>query len=128
MKLLLDLHIFLWMILESHRLPATVVTALNDSSNRRHLSVVSIWELQIKVSTGKLILPDSIQQFVATYRSINNIATAAISEEHIWTLGNLPLHHRDPFDRLLIAQAIHEGYTLVTADPIFKAYPVKRLG
>jgi len=94
MKLLLDLHIFLWMILESHRLPATVVTALNDSSNRRHLSVVSIWELQIKVSTGKLILPDSIQQFVATYRSINNIATAAISEEHIWTLGNLPLHHR----------------------------------
>ena len=49
------------------------------------------------------------------------------SHQHIWTLGNLPLYHRDPFDRLLIAQAIHEGYTLVTADPIFKAYPVKLL-
>ncbi len=127
MNLLLDLHIFLWMILESHRLPPTIAKILNDNNNHRYLSMVSVWELQIKVTTGKLTLPDSVAEFVTTYRTINNITPLAISENHIWTVGNLPLHHRDPFDRLLIAQAIHEGFTLVTADALFNTYPVKLL-
>ncbi|MEZ4734806.1 MAG: type II toxin-antitoxin system VapC family toxin [Caldilineaceae bacterium] len=102
MNLLLGLHIFLWLVNEPQRLPATTVTALSDPGNRRHLSIVSIWELQIKVGTGKLKLPIPIQQFVTINRTVNQIDSLSLTESHIWTLGTLPSYHRDPFDRLLI--------------------------
>ena len=127
MNLLLDLHIFLWIVNEPQRLSPRVVAALSDPRNRRYLSIVSVWELQIKVSSGKLMLPTSVQQFVATYRSANSIYPLSIIEPHIWTLATLPFHHRDPFDRILIAQAITEDWTLVTVDSIFAQYPVKIL-
>jgi PIN domain nuclease of toxin-antitoxin system len=103
------------------------MAALRAPGNRRYLSIVSVWELQIKVSSGKLTLPTSVQHFVATYRSANSIYPLSISESHIWALATLPFHHRDPFDRILIAQAITEGWTLVTADALFVDYPVQLL-
>ncbi|MFZ4659659.1 MAG: type II toxin-antitoxin system VapC family toxin [Caldilineaceae bacterium] len=127
MNLLLDLHIFLWLANEPHRLSPSTMAALRAPGNRRYLSIVSVWELQIKVSSGKLTLPTSVQHFVATYRSANSIYPLSISESHIWALATLPFHHRDPFDRILIAQAITEGWTLVTADALFVDYPVQLL-
>jgi 16S rRNA C967 or C1407 C5-methylase (RsmB/RsmF family) len=102
MNLLLDLHIFLWLANEPHRLSPSTMAALRAPGNRRYLSIVSVWELQIKVSSGKLTLPTSVQHFVATYRSANSIYPLSISESHIWALATLPFHHRDPFDRILI--------------------------
>ena len=73
MNLLLDLHIFLWIVNEPKRLPPTVVAALSIPRQRRYLSIASVWELQIKVSSGKLKLPTTVQHFVATHRSVNDI-------------------------------------------------------
>lgn len=127
MKLLLDLHIFLWLVHEPQRLPATVVAALQNVNNQRYLSIVSVWELQIKANTGKIALPSSVQQLVTEQRVLNDIRSVPILEQHIWRLAELPLHHRDPFDRILIAQAIEENFTLVTVDAFFTAYPVTLL-
>lgn len=127
MKLLLDLHIFLWLVREPQRLPPAVVAALSDVNNQRYLSIVSVWELQIKANTGKIALPSAVQQFVTEQRVLNDIRAVPILEQHIWRLAELPLHHRDPFDRILIAQAIDENFTLVTVDAFFADYPVKLL-
>ena len=127
MRLLLDLHIFLWLVDQPHRLSSTAIAALQDSNNQRYLSIASVWELQIKVNTGKLELPSPVQQFVTEQRVLNNIHSLPLLEQHIWGLATLPLHHRDPFDRILIAQAIDEDFTIVTVDQWFAAYPVKLL-
>lgn len=127
MNLLLDLHIFLWLVREPQRLPTTVAAALPNGNNQRYLSIASIWELQIKANTGKIALPSSVQQFVTEQIILNNIQSVPILEQHIWRLAELPLHHRDPFDRILIAQAIQEDFTLVTVDAFFAAYPVTLL-
>jgi len=122
MNLLLDTHIVVWMLLEPRRLPASIMPVLADPTNVRFLSIVSMWELQLKVNIGKLSLSMSVEQFVTTHCVLNNIQSLPILEEHIWTLAHLPLHHRDPFDRLLITQAVHENLTLVTVDPLFTQY------
>jgi len=127
MRLLLDLHIFLWLVYELHRLSSTVMAALHDVNNQRYLSIASVWELQIKANTGKLELPSPVQQFVTEQRVLNSIHSLPLLEQHIWGLAMLPLHHRDPFDRILIAQAIDEDFTVVTVDHWFAAYPVKLL-
>jgi PIN domain nuclease of toxin-antitoxin system len=127
MKLLLDLHIFLWLVHEPHRLSSTITAALQDVTNQRYLSIVNVWELQIKVNIGKLALPSPIEQFVTEQRVLNSIHSLPLLEEHVWSLAALPLHHRDPFDRILIAQAIAEDFTLVTVDAFFAAYPVNLL-
>ena len=127
MRLLLDLHIFLWLVDEPRRLSSTIMTALQNDNNQRYLSIASVWELQIKVNTGKLELPSPVQQFVTEQRVLNNIHSLPLLEQHIWGLATLPLHHRDPFDRILIAQAIDEDFTIVTVDHWFTAYPVKLL-
>ncbi|MEZ4705709.1 MAG: type II toxin-antitoxin system VapC family toxin [Caldilineaceae bacterium] len=127
MNLLLDLHIFLWLASEPQRLPAAIVAAVTSPDNSCYLSIVSVWELQIKVGTGKLKLPIPIQQFVTINRAMNQIDSLSLTESHIWTLGGLPSHHRDPFDRILIAQAITEGWTVATVDRIFTRYPAKLL-
>jgi len=125
MNLLLDTHIFIWMLNEPIQLGVKLTTILGDPNHSLFLSIASVWEMQIKVNTGKLQMPTSVRDFVTTYRLLNNIHSLPIQEEHIWTLATLPMHHRDPFDRLLIAQAINEDYTLVTADPLFTKYEVK---
>lgn len=127
MNLLLDLHILLWMVNNPRRLSPSIVAALEEPANGLYLSIVSVWELQIKVGTGKLKLPTSVPDFVTINRNVYQLHPLSITEPHIWSLGTLAAHHRDPFDRLLIAQAITEDWTLVSVDTIFARYPVQLL-
>lgn len=89
------------------------------------LSVVSLWEIQIKVQLGRLALPMPIKQLLAAQQTVNDLQILPVFPHHIWELDNLPLYHKDPFDRLLMAQAIAEKWQLVSMDSIFSQYPVQ---
>lgn len=91
------------------------------------ISTASVWEMQIKFAIGKLSIFRSIEEFVYIQRTYESIQPLPVFERHVWALAQLPLHHRDPFDRILIAQAIQKDFTLVTVDAFFAAYPVKLL-
>jgi PIN domain nuclease of toxin-antitoxin system len=125
MKLLLDTHAFIWWDSEPVRLSAEVLALCQDPKNTLLLSVGSTWEMQIKIQLGKLKLSLSLAELVESQQRVNNLEILPITLEHILGLEELPLHHKDPFDRLLIAQAKIEGATLITRDPIFANYAVK---
>ena len=127
MNLLLDTHIFLWFSEQPQRLNTNVRNALQDPANVLYLSVVSVWERQIKSQLGKLTLPFPLKQFVLVQRSFNQSRSLPVIESHIWMLDMLPVYHRDPFDRLLLAQALAEECHLVSADPVLAQYPVQLL-
>lgn len=127
MKFLLDTHIFLWWILEDPKLPRAAGDVIADSDNELYLSSASTWEMIIKSTLGKLSLPASPEIFVNEQLQLNAISPLPITIEHTFALATLPMLHKDPFDRMLIAQAIHENLTLITDDPIIKQYPVKVL-
>jgi PIN domain nuclease of toxin-antitoxin system len=122
MNLLLDTHIFLWAALRPAELSKPIREALENPVNELYLSVASVWEMQIKAQIGKLELPLPTKEFVIIQRGYNNILSLPVLEKHIWALDGLPLHHKDPFDRLLMAQALTEQYTLITTDPAFSHY------
>lgn len=124
MNLLLDTQIFIWAATEPRRLSPSIRQALQNRGNNLFISVASLWEMQIKAQTGKLPLPLPAREFVTVHCLTIGVQPLPIIESHIWTIDTLPLFHRDPFDRLLIAQAITEGYQLVSVDPVFKHYPV----
>jgi len=125
MKLLLDSHVFIWWIEDT--LPPAIRDACVDVGNRVLVSAVSAWELQIKQDLGKLKLSLPVQTLFDRQLSGNGLELLPIQLPHIWALADLPRLHGDPFDRLLIAQAQHEGLTLVSADSIMRAYPVEVL-
>lgn len=127
MKLLLDTHIFIWSDGEPERIPQSQLSAMEDETNDLILSVASVWEMQIKIQIGKLNLRMPLQEIIDGYRSVNSLQLLPIEYKHVLILNQLPLHHKDPFDRLIIAQAIAEDFTLVSADPKFSAYAVKLL-
>ena len=127
MKFLLDTHIFLWWILAHSKLPRAVGDVVADPDNELYFSAASTWEMIIKSAIGKLSLPASPEMFVKEQLFLNDITPLPITMEHTFALANLPMVHRDPFDRMLIAQAIDENLTLITDDPIIKQYPVKVL-
>jgi len=127
MKLLLDTHVFIWWASASENLSEKVLKACTDRRNELFLSVTSAWEMQIKVQLGKLELDQSLEELINLQRKTNNIQLLPISFAHILELGNLPSIHGDPFDRLLIAQAIKENLKLVSKDRVFSNYPVKLL-
>lgn len=127
MNLLLDTHIFLWSAIQPTKLSDSIRQVLEDPANLLFLSAASVWEMQIKTQIGKLQLSLPVEEFVPIQRGFNNILALPIFERHIWALETLPLHHKDPFDRLLMAQAVTEQYQLVTADPIFARYEVPLL-
>jgi PIN domain nuclease of toxin-antitoxin system len=89
--------------------------------------MVSVWEMQIKVQLGKLNLNSTLPDLIESQRRVNNLQLLPIELAHIWGLANLPNHHRDPFDRLLIGQAIAEQVPLVSVDSVFNDYPIQRL-
>lgn len=124
MNLLLDTHIFIWMALEPHRLSLTLRNVLGQASSQIALSTASLWEIQIKHQAGRLHLPTPVNLFVDTQIRLRNIQIFPIYPEHVWAVNALPFHHRDPFDRLIIAQAIVERYHLASADRTFAQYPV----
>lgn len=128
MKLLLDTHIFLWAAEQPKKLSPKVLDAVKNPENTLFLSVVSVWEIQIKTQIGKLTLPLPANEFVSVQRALNQIYSLPVLEPHIWLLDTLPMHHKDPFDRLLIAQALAEKYQIVTTDQIFDQYPVECFG
>jgi PIN domain nuclease of toxin-antitoxin system len=110
----------LWILGRPEELSTSARQALDDPGNERIVSVASLWEIGIKVSTGKLIAPMELDAAM----SIAAATMLPISTSHIKRVQQLPFHHRDPFDRMLIAQAIEEGLTIVTRDRIFSAYGV----
>jgi PIN domain nuclease of toxin-antitoxin system len=127
MKLLLDTNVFIWLNDAPHRVKDRVMRIIANPDNDLFFSLTSIWEMQIKIQLGKLELSDSLPDILKTQQVENNLQILTIDLNHIWLLENLPNHHRDPFDRLLIAQAQTEGMTLVSADGIFEMYDVDLL-
>lgn len=101
------------------QLSHTALAACEDTQNALYLSIASIWETQIKVQIGKLTLPAPLAVIVETQRTQNRLTLLPIAPNHIYEIAKLPLHHKDSFDRLMIAQAIHERMSLITADAHF---------
>jgi PIN domain nuclease of toxin-antitoxin system len=127
MRLLLDTHAFLWFIMGSSSLSASARALIENVANERFLSVASLWEMAIKVSTGRLILSAPFDVLIPAQLSVNGVELLGIEVAHTAVVSTLPFHHRDPFDRLLIAQAIVEGMPLVSIDAAFDRYAVTRL-
>jgi PIN domain nuclease of toxin-antitoxin system len=127
MKLLLDTHIFLWYISADPQLPAAFRDAIRDPANEVYLSVASIWEAVIKYALGKLPLPDAPAAYLPRQRDAHHIITLPIEEAVFAHLAGLPPLHRDPFDRILIAQVLQHGLTMVTVDVAVRAYSIPLL-
>lgn len=127
MRLLVDTATFLWTVLGSPQLSADARAALADPSNESFLSAVSAAEIAIKHGLGRLKLPRSPDVYVPQVRRAHQIDALPFSEEAALGLVRLPSLHRDPFDRMLIAQAIADGMTLVTPDPLITQYAVRTL-
>jgi PIN domain nuclease of toxin-antitoxin system len=125
MRILLDTHAFLWFIAGDAQLDVYARQLIEEPGNERYLSVASIWEITIKSSLGRLTVPTPPSTLIREYVWANAIDLLAIIPEHFDTLHTLPYHHKDPFDRLLIAQAMHEELFLVTKDQAFNAYNVQ---
>ncbi len=124
MRVLLDTECWLWSVREPERLNQRAQTLIDDTANELLLSVASLWEITIKWQIGKLPLPKPPADYVPAMLRLQQIKTLPITPSHIYQLPQLPLLHRDPFDRLLIAQTLAESLTLLTADNLIKQYKV----
>lgn len=127
MRLLLDTHSFLWFIGGDTSLSARARSLIEDDRNEVFLSVASLWEIAIKVSLGKLRLEQSFDLLIPQQLSSNHIELCAITVQNASVVASLPFHHRDPFDRLLIAQALVEQLPVISHDSAFDAYAVQRI-
>ena len=127
MNLLLDTHAFIWWLTDQSHLSARSLQALMNNDNTGTLSVASIWEMPIKLKIGKLSVVGDLKDIVQQQVQVNRIQLLAISSVHALKTLDLPLHHRDPFDRMLIAQALSEEMTLITTDASMTAYGVNVL-
>jgi PIN domain nuclease of toxin-antitoxin system len=125
MKILIDTHAFLWFVNGSSPL-STDAKSLLESEVDLLLSVASLWEIAIKTSLGKLTLPGVYGQFVPQQTLQNEIEVLPINLEHLTVIATSPFHHRDPFDRLLIAQAMVERVSIVSIDAVFDSYSIDR--
>jgi PIN domain nuclease of toxin-antitoxin system len=124
MELLLDTHVFLWFISGDKRLSGAMRDSIRDSNNEVYLSVVSLWETVIKYQLGRLPLPQPPDSYLPTQRQRHQIASLPLDEASVSQLAHLPQIHRDPFDRMLVCQALEHGLTIVTVDDAICAYPV----
>ena len=125
MKLLLDTHTFIWWVIEPTKISAQALGLLQDQSNDLFLSVICVWEMQIKLQIGKLKFNLPLAQLITEQQQTNQLSILPVTLEHVLALDSLPFHHKDPFDRLLITQANLEGAVLVSNDAIFSNYSVK---
>lgn len=125
MRFLLDTHTFLWFVTGDEQLGGRARAILEDIENEILLSVASLWEIAIKVSLGKLILHRPFSELVPHELLSNEIGFLPIDPRHLIVLVDLPFHHRDPFDRLLIAQAISEGLPVLSGDEAFRDYSIQ---
>jgi PIN domain nuclease of toxin-antitoxin system len=127
MRVLLDTHSFLWFAMGSAKLSAKVQTLLEDMGTERLLSAASLWEMAIKVSLGKLILKEPFDVLIPHQLATNGIEVLPIEFSHVAAVVSLPFHHRDPFDRLMIAQAKVEKLQVVGSDQAWDAYGIDRI-
>ena len=127
MKFLLDTHTLLWFLRDPQLLPPKVLEVIEAAGMDAAVSVVSLWEIAIKVSLNKLNLPKPYEELFPHSVPDSGLSLLSIEPSHLVPLSQLPFHHRDPFDRLLIAQAKVEKLTLITCDPEFAAYDVQLL-
>ncbi len=125
MRALLDTHAFLWWVTDSVRLSRLAREILSNVNNSLLFSVASAWEIAIKAQLGRLKLPDEPARFVARHLSLTGIEGLPILVSHALHVYTLPAHHRDPFDRLLIAQSQLEGLPILTSDPLIARYTVE---
>ncbi len=124
MKLLLDTCTFLWIIKDAPELSKQAKTLFADAENEVYLSTISVWEMLVKYQLGCLPLPESPIEFIKKQRVLHNIDTLSLDEEVMIHLLKLPDYRKDPFDRMLICQAINHGLTILTPDKFILQYPV----
>ena len=124
MKLLLDTHTFLWFVNDNPKLSDRLKGLIEDTNNVSYLSVASLWEMSIKFNLGKLTLDPNYEEFVDREVTTSTIQLLNIKLEHLRINATIPFHHRDPFDRLIIAQSIAEDIPIVTVDSAFDKYEV----
>lgn len=127
MKLLLDSQVFIWWRDEAKKIPKATYEKIANPDNALFLSVASVWEIQLKILLGKLKLEDPLEQALLNEKEANNLFLLPIATSHIFGLERLPAIHKDPFDRLLISQAIYEELTLITSDKTIADYDVRVL-
>lgn len=125
MRYLLDTHAFLWAAVDDPELPRAARAIIIQPKNECFLSAASVWKMAIKLSLGKLALSLSLEQFVR-HGLQNGIRLLDVTADHVYRVEHLPFHHRDPFDRVLVAQALHEGMVLMSRDEQIDAYAVPR--
>ncbi|MEG4839472.1 type II toxin-antitoxin system VapC family toxin [Microcoleus sp. B9-D4] len=127
MRLLLDTHTFIWYVTDNPRLSAHVKLLIEDENNEKLVSIASIWEMAIKHSIGRLNFSLPFMEFVGQQLTVSNIGLLEINLQHIEVVASLPLHHRDPFDRLIIAQSMAQQIPILSVDAIFDAYAIARV-
>jgi PIN domain nuclease of toxin-antitoxin system len=127
MKLLLDTHTFIWFVFNAPEMPAATRDLLEDAASELYFSHASVWEMAIKVSIGKLSFSTKVTDLVSHQAQQDDIQLLPTRLAHLELIETMPLHHKDPFDRLLIAQAQVENLTVVGVDAAFDPYGVKRL-
>jgi len=127
MRLLLDTHVFLWFDAEPARLSSACEELLKDESNSFLLSLASVWEMQIKSQTGKLVLRLPLSSLIAEQENNLGLQILPLTLSHVYALQSLPDIHRDPFDRIMIAQAVVENLPFVSGDSLLEGYPIRRL-
>ncbi len=127
MKILLDTHIFLWLISGDNKLSVNTINAVRDPDNEVYLSVVSVWECIIKYQLGKLPLPESPETYLPKQRNLHQILSLNLDESSVAQLIKLPPLHNDPFDRILICQALQNNLTIATVDAAVRAYSISTI-
>ena len=127
MRLLLDTHAFLWWVMGGDQLSPRAHAAIGNPANSCALSIASAWEMAIKLSLGKMRLKSPLGTFLPEQLAANGFVAHPIDLRHVARVAHLPFHHRDPFDRLLVAQALEDKLTVVSADKIFTRYRVRRV-
>ena len=125
--LLLDTHAFLWFVWDDPQLSSHAKSAIENPENRKLISIAACWEIAIKCALGKLKLDDTAENFLAREIASNNFELLPVSLIHATRTEKLPFHHHDPFDRMLIVQAMTEDLTLITRDDHFSQYPIRTL-
>lgn len=127
MRILLDTCSFLWIITNAKELSPSAASLFSDPTNEIYLSPVSVWEILVKHGAGRLTLTEPPLPLIRQQRELHRIASVPLDEESVFHLATLPDRHRDPFDRMLVCQAIANGLAILTPDPLITQYPVRTL-
>lgn len=127
MRALLDSHAFLWFLLDDRRLSDGARDCIGDATNAILVSPATLWEIAIKIRLGKYALPEAYEPFIEAQFAANDFSLLPILPRHTALLTTLPFHHRDPFDRLIVAQSLAESLPLISTDATLDAYGIRRI-